>query len=830
MTALICQKCLDIPFIQYRPGLTIVFICCDTATAEHMELNKKLIIQYSLKCSKCHIFSKCHYLSGCLLCDNCMKELKTKNINRLNIIKNESLPLICKNHYKKYEYYNKSNYSLYCEYCNIPKASVKLSDIKSVSEIGHFNCNEDSVPEYFKNLFKKIQETFTLFKNSPNSYYNYINFIEFIKEYDVISPTCSKCLKFFQINYAKAPEKEITEETEISSNIINDEYNGNLMFTCKCNQISFDEFTKKINSVKCNDCLNNFEQKNMFYDNIGQIILCEECLYTKNAFDYIRFNEIGYFCPIHKLKNEFYCTGCGNFFCEKCKILAEHTIIKLEEKQLNNKCFETLAQLNWFSKYKKKGFLGLSSKNIKSKNNKNKDNKEITDLIPLFTEKNYSLDIRIYKMKLINYLQTIKNFMLQKDNCTNHININSKIIELERENIKSKLIIETLKKELNQKNELIVLLKERNVYQHLIFNIIKKEYKVFQKIKPDFRILYQSYLYLNYDNDKKNIIKSQIEDIFKQIEELIKKNIKKSVIKKIIQKFKKEIENNNIKLGDIKEDEEEKIVESSDIKNKLENIIEKIKPRVPQNIKVQIINKSFENETKSFIDNVKYSTVKQYHNFLINQNLITRAKKSNEIMKLVEKFEKNDIPEDYYKTGLYKNVNILGDIYIDKLGYLNDKTFNNYIIAELFQNLEQDENIQYLFLEKKYQKKFLKKIGCENDAEFYFYFSLITNVIKRIGHIIHQGDKSFNILFKEISETLNVQKYKLIQTEKGGCFKFIDNTESKNKYIYLSNNNNYHFRDFDEFSKDFIDYNANKIAQYFRTEDINKINNELKIK
>ena len=99
---------------------------------------------------------------------------------------------------------------------------------------------------------------------------------------------------------------------------------------------------------------------------------------------------------------------------------------------------------------------------------------------------------------------------------------------------------------------------------------------------------------------------------------------------------------------------------------------------------------------------------------------------------MVEQFEKNEIPEDYYKTGLYKNINLLGEIYINKLGYINDKTFNKYIIKELFQNLKQDENIQYLFLKKKYKKKFLQKIKCENDVEFYFYFSLITNIIKRI--------------------------------------------------------------------------------------------------
>ena len=78
-------------------------------------------------------------------------------------------------------------------------------------------------------------------------------------------------------------------------------------------------------------------------------------------------------------------------------------------------------------------------------------------------------------------------------------------------------------------------------------------------------------------------------------------------------------------------EEEEQLIESNDVKYKLENAIEKIKPRVPQNLKVQIINKAFENETKSYIDNIKYSTVKQYHNFLSRQSIIPKTKKSNEI-------------------------------------------------------------------------------------------------------------------------------------------------------------------------------------------------------
>ena len=246
------------------------------------------------------------------------------------------------------------------------------------------------------------------------------------------------------------------------------------------------------------------------------MILCEECLFKNNTFDYIRFNEINYFCSIHKLKNKFYCSNCGNFFCEKCKNLSGHIIIKLEEKDLNNKCTEILEQLNMLSKFKNRGFFGLLCKDIKCKINNNNVNKEINDLKSFFKKNSYSFDNHIYKLKqnLKIYLQNIQNFILMKE----LINLNSKIIELEKDNIKSKLIVETLIKELNEKNEFVFLLKERNVCQHLIFNIIKKEHKVFENIKPDFRILYESYLYLNYDKDKKEIIKSQIEDIFNKVE------------------------------------------------------------------------------------------------------------------------------------------------------------------------------------------------------------------------------------------------------------------------------------------------------------------------
>ena len=89
MQALICKKCLDIPFIEYKPGLSIDFICCDKTTVNHTELNKKLHEQFILKCSKCQIFTKCHYLYDYLLCDDCMKRIKIKSVNQQNLVNNE---------------------------------------------------------------------------------------------------------------------------------------------------------------------------------------------------------------------------------------------------------------------------------------------------------------------------------------------------------------------------------------------------------------------------------------------------------------------------------------------------------------------------------------------------------------------------------------------------------------------------------------------------------------------------------------------------------------------------------------------------------------------
>ena len=84
---------------------------------------------------------------------------------------------------------------------------------------------------------------------------------------------------------------------------------------------------------------------------------------------------------------------------------------------------------------------------------------------------------------------------------------------------------EKILKELNEKNGFVNLISMRNIFQNLIINIIKKNYFKFEVIQEDFRILYESYKYFNYEyiKEKDNHGKSAIE---KKLIELVSKFIK----------------------------------------------------------------------------------------------------------------------------------------------------------------------------------------------------------------------------------------------------------------------------------------------------------------
>lgn len=129
MTVLICNICYQIPHIEFLPGLMIKFSCCKEILIPHFDLDEIIKINYTLMCSK----SCCsknnqnfHFISGSLICEECLNKLKINKNKINNEIKEESIPLTCKSHYKKYIYYEESrNFLLYCNECNWTDDSKK---------------------------------------------------------------------------------------------------------------------------------------------------------------------------------------------------------------------------------------------------------------------------------------------------------------------------------------------------------------------------------------------------------------------------------------------------------------------------------------------------------------------------------------------------------------------------------------------------------------------------------------------------------------------------------------------------------------------------------
>ena len=119
-----------------------------------------------------------------------------------------------------------------------------------------------------------------------------------------------------------------------------------------------------------------------------------------------------------------------------------------------------------------------------------------------------------------------------------------RIRNLEEEMNNLKLSLKIIFEEYLKKNKIVQFIRTRNILQHLLFNIIKKNYKCFEKIESDFRILIESYKYMNHEKKNNEAIKEKLESIFEGFENLIKNQIKKNVKSHIIHKI---MEEKNIK-------------------------------------------------------------------------------------------------------------------------------------------------------------------------------------------------------------------------------------------------------------------------------------------
>lgn len=77
MTAIICKKCLNIPYIEFLPGLKLKFTCCKSMIITHYELEERINLFYSLKCRKSSCRKKnenINYYYGDLICEDCLNE------------------------------------------------------------------------------------------------------------------------------------------------------------------------------------------------------------------------------------------------------------------------------------------------------------------------------------------------------------------------------------------------------------------------------------------------------------------------------------------------------------------------------------------------------------------------------------------------------------------------------------------------------------------------------------------------------------------------------------------------------------------------------------
>ena len=230
---------------------------------------------------------------------------------------------------------------------------------------------------------------------------------------------------------------------------------------------------------------------------------------------------------------------------------------------------------------------------------------------------------------------------------------------------------------------------------------------------------------------------------------------------------------------------------------------------------------------KNVLDEAKFKVIKEYAELLREKQLVQKSI-IDENINLIKKFEINVILEEINTNGFNDIVKLTDDFYIDKLGYLDDSTFNNKFIEKLLTSSKNIENYHTLLIKEKCQKNILKEFNFNNIIEFDFILSFMNNLITKIGKIIHQGDNNFLILFNEISNSLNPKKYNLIKEK--NKYKFVKNSENGQKYIGNLNINNYTLQNFEDFSNELLENNVKSLKKLLGENNVQDIIKECKSK
>ena len=791
MTYLICNVCFQIPFIEFMPGLLVKFTCCTTNVIRHFDLDMHITRLTGMKCSRVQCKSKSssfHYFLKSIQCEDCFKNYlaNNKNIKPNNYIEYDKFPKICKKHFKPYKYYDEKKHLLFCEYCDSSGNKKEIKEIQKNCKrnlLTDYNENKGSYSKYFEKLIKIINETYKKYEKSMvlNAYYNLLNLNNFLKNYSIILPLCPECNQIFQFNIKN--DNYISKESKTT---IEFKYKTkSFQVSCNCfnnkQYNSIIEFEKSINSIICYNCQLQFEQKYILYDCISEKYFCEECSKTFISLDYIHFNEMKIICWIHKIKFESYCEKCNKLFCPKCQNINRHNLINLTNQSESAELFiKKFGKFNWLLNLKDNGLFNSENEKRTCKNKLDREDlikKEKAYIIKQIEEKEGKFDASLFKIySILNSVQ-IKNCLYEFKIFETRVDNRVQIIEMKNKHINSELILTTLFKEIEEKSEIINLLRTRNKIQHLIIEIIKRNYSCFAKIEGDFRILYESYNYMNYDlNVNKINIQKKLEELFTNFENLIKTTIQKKTINKLLKRLQeKNLEESlNINL------DKEKIKEFKNTKN-VKLVFENTMNQTTPNHQLMLFNATYENEEKKMIDDENFSVLKQYNDFLSNQNLFQTKEKRK-----------------------FKNV-------------------NSSLIKELVKNTQKDEGYQYLIIEKEYEDEFIKSLDIENDLEFYFAYLLMNNIIKRIGSIVHQNDNDFNIIFNNASTNLeNIMEYKLVKdNEEKDSFKYIDSNHKEIIEIILKNNNK--LNDLREFANNFISKSVEELKKLLTNEKINEM-------
>jgi len=820
------------------PGLLVKFTCCTTNVIRHFDLDMHITRLTGMKCSRVQCKSKSssfHYFLKSIQCEDCFKNYlaNNKNIKPNNYIEYDKFPKICKKHFKPYKYYDEKKHLLFCEYCDSSGNKKEIKEIQKNCKrnlLTDYNENKGSYSKYFEKLIKIINETYKKYEKSMvlNAYYNLLNLNNFLKNYSIILPLCPECNQIFQFNIKN--NNYISKESKTTIEFKNKTKSFQVSCNCFNNKQynSIIEFEKDINSIICYNCQLQFEQKYILYDCISEKYFCEECSKTLISLDYIRFNEMKIICWIHKIKFESYCEKCNKLFCPKCQNINRHNLINLTNQSESAELFiKKFGKFNWLLSLKDNGLFNFEKEKGACKNKLDREDlikKEKVYIIKQIEEKEGKFDSSLFKIySILNSVQ-IKNCLYEFKIFETRVDNRVQIIEMKNKHINSELMLTTLFKEIEEKSEIINLLRTRNKIQHLIIEIIKRNHSCFAKIEGDFRILYESYNYLNYDlNVNKINVQKKLEELFTNFENLIKTTIQKKAINKFLKRLQeKNLEeslNINLDIEKIKE-----FKNTKNVKLVFENTMNQTTPKISLNHQLMLFNDTYESEVKKMIDDEKFSVLKQYNDFLSNQNLFqTKEKrKFKNITNLIEELEKNNIPEEIEKLGFYKKVKIVSNEYTDKYGFICDKNVNSSLIKELLKNTQKDEGYQYLIIEKEYEDEFIKSLDMENDMEFYFTYLLMNNIIKRIGSIVHQNDNDFNIIFNNASTNLeSIMEYKLVKdNEEKDSFKYIDSNHKEIIEIILKNNNK--LNDLREIANNFISKSVEELKKLLSNEKINE--------